>query len=69
MDKVETLVFDGGLEVYQMIIPDWDGEDERFDIAAIDGIENLLSLKEVNVISMIKEELVEKMESLGISVV
>lgn len=64
--KVESLTFDGGLEIYQMIVPEWDGEDEMFDIHSIKGIEYLTSLKAVNYISMIDEELLKEIESRGI---
>ncbi|AVM70559.1 hypothetical protein C3V36_13150 [Lachnospiraceae bacterium oral taxon 500] len=66
--KVESLTFDGGLEVYQMIVPDWDGEDDRFDIRSIKGIEYLPNLKSVNYISMIDEELIKEIEGKGIEI-
>ena len=66
--KVESLTFDGGLEVYQMIVPDWDGEDDRFDIRSIKGIEYLPNLKAVNYISMIDEELIKEIEGKGIEI-
>jgi hypothetical protein len=34
-EKVETLYLDGGNDVYLQVSPLWDGEDEKFDIAAI----------------------------------
>ena len=32
---VETLVLDGGNDVYLQLIPQWDGEDDSFDIASL----------------------------------
>jgi hypothetical protein len=34
-DKVESLCLDGGDDVYLQVCPQWDGEDETFDIGAI----------------------------------
>lgn len=34
-EHVETLVLDGGNDVYLQLIPQWDGEDDSFDIATL----------------------------------
>lgn len=66
LDKVTELCFDGGHEVYGYIKPDWDGEDDYFDIQSVKGFENLKNLKSVEVISMISEEALEPMKGHGI---
>lgn len=68
LEKVESLTFDGGLEIYQLISPYWDGEDDRFDIHSIRGIELLTNLKSVEYISIIDEELIDEIESMGIEI-
>ncbi len=52
---VESLTFDGGDEIYQIIIPFWDGEDDYFDVISVDGFEQLPNLVKVNNISMIDD--------------
>ena len=38
-EQVSELYLDGGNEIYLQIAPDWDGEDELFDIKNIDAAE------------------------------
>lgn len=38
-ERVETLVLDGGNEIYQQLAPGWDGEDGQFDIARLSAAE------------------------------
>ena len=38
-EHVSELYLDGGNEIYLQIVPDWDGEDELFDIKNIDAAE------------------------------
>lgn len=66
LDKVEDLCFDGGNEIYSLIQPDWDGEDEQFDIYSVEGFEHLKNLKTVCYISMCDEETLNPMEEKGI---
>lgn len=66
--KVELLCFDGGLDVYELIDPYWDGEDECFDVHSISGIDRLPNLKEVNYISIIDEPLLYEIKKRGIKV-
>jgi uncharacterized protein DUF6892 len=44
---VEELVLDGGLQVYAECSPVWDGEDDLFDIAALDDLALLPNLRRV----------------------
>lgn len=69
LDMVEELTFDGGLEVYELILPFWDGEDDSFDIHSIQGIKKLHNLKKVNYISIIDEQLIKEIEDMGIEVI
>ncbi|MED2485213.1 ybaK/ebsC family protein, partial [Bacillus thuringiensis] len=32
LEKIESLCFDGGNEIYHILKPDWDGEDSLFDV-------------------------------------
>lgn len=66
--KVENLTFDGGLEIYALMLPKWDGEDDTFDIHSIKGIEYLSNLKTVEYISIIDETLIEDIKKMGITV-
>ncbi|GAA3595038.1 hypothetical protein GCM10022198_18590 [Klugiella xanthotipulae] len=34
-ERVETLVLDGGNDIYRQLIPHWDGEDDVFDIKSV----------------------------------
>ncbi|QPK93651.1 hypothetical protein HCQ94_03390 [Actinomyces sp. zg-332] len=60
--KVQTLVFDGGLEIYHKICPDWDGEDDMFLVTSISGYEKLSILKEVHYISNCDEYILQPLK-------
>ncbi len=68
LDKVTELCFDGGNEIYSYIQPDWDGEDDFFDVTSIGGFERLNNLDSVVYISMIQEKLLEPMRKKGINI-
>ena len=65
---VEELVFDGGEDIYFLIMPDWDGESEEFDVNSVKGFELLPNLKSVVYCAMCDEELMEEFEKKGIEV-
>ncbi|MFG3528576.1 DUF6892 domain-containing protein [Streptomyces sp. NPDC047917] len=44
---VDTLVLDGGLQVYYECSPVWDGEDELFDVESLDDLDLLPNLRRV----------------------
>lgn len=69
LDKITELCFDGGNEIYGFIQPDWDGEDEYFDVKSVKGFEAIKNLKSVELISMVEEEVLEPMKKQGISIV
>lgn len=65
---VEELVFDGGEDIYFLLMTDWDGESDEFDVSSVKGFELLPNLKKVVYISMCEEELMEEFEKAGIEV-
>lgn len=69
LEAVRKLVFDAGEDIYFLICPDWDGEDEMFDVKYIEGIEKLTKLEEVEYISLLSEDLLNEMKKQGINVV
>lgn len=52
---IEEITFDGGLEIYSLLTPDWDGEDSSYDIRSLDGIGELQNLRTITCISMVDE--------------
>lgn len=50
---VETIYMDGGNDVYMNIIPQWDGEDESFDLNEISltELQQFPNLKEATLMS------------------
>ncbi len=65
---VEQLVFDGGEDIYFLLMTDWDGETDEFDVQSVKGFELLPNLKSVEYIAMCDEELMEEFEKAGIEV-
>lgn len=66
LDKITELCFDGGNDIYGFIQPDWDGEDDYFDVKSVKGFEAIKNLKSVDLISMVDEEVLEIMKKQGI---
>ena len=66
--KVTELCFDGGNDVYFLVQPDWNGEDDSFNISSVTGFERLVNLKEVEYISMCHPETLQPFLESGISV-
>ncbi len=66
--KITQLCFDGGNEIYFYIQPDWDGEDDAFDIHSVSGFEKLTKLTTVYVNSMIDEKKLELFKQKGIAI-
>ncbi|MEO5731160.1 MAG: hypothetical protein ABI134_19215 [Byssovorax sp.] len=46
---------DGGDEVYAGLVPEWDGEDERFDIDSLEDVRLLPNLERVSLYAMVSE--------------
>ncbi|HHT7191566.1 TPA: DUF6892 domain-containing protein, partial [Bacillus cereus] len=68
LEKVESLCFDGGNEIYHILKPDWDGEDSLFDVMSVEGFQNLKNLKTVEYISMCYPEVLEPFKQAGIEI-
>ncbi|MCQ2253162.1 MAG: DUF1851 domain-containing protein [Bacteroidales bacterium] len=60
LDKVETLDFDGGNDIYFLINPSWDGEADYFEVRSVKGYEKLENLKTVSWTSMCNPEILEE---------
>ena len=41
LESVKELVFDGGEDIYFLLMPDWDGESDEFEVQSIGGVELL----------------------------
>ncbi|MFS2172267.1 DUF6892 domain-containing protein [Priestia megaterium] len=68
LEKIESLCFDGGNEIYHILKPDWDGEDSLFDVLSVEGFQNLKNLKTVDYISMCHPEVLEPFKEAGITI-
>jgi len=53
LSEVEQIIFDGGNEIYQIIAPSWDGEDDQFDVKDISDLRKLENLREIHCLSMV----------------
>ncbi|MEN7547009.1 hypothetical protein AAG747_03770 [Rapidithrix thailandica] len=51
--QVESLYFDGGLDIYRHIYPFFGGEEDYFDIDSLEDIALLKNLKSLNITSMV----------------
>jgi hypothetical protein len=68
LEKVTNLSFDGGNDIYFLLQPDWDGEDDSFEVSSIKGFEILINLKEVEYISMCYPKTLQPFIECGIKV-
>lgn len=68
LSLVKELVFDGGEDIYFLIMPYWDGESDEFEVTSVKGFELLPNLESVEYVSMCEEELMEEFEKKGIEV-
>lgn len=66
---VTELCFDGGEEIYFMIMPEYDGESDEFDVKSIGGFEKLPNLRQVEYIAMCSEELMDEFKEKGIEII
>jgi hypothetical protein len=53
--RVETLVFDGGNEIYPYCYRFWGGETKDFDVRSIEGIAHCVNLRSINCIAVIEK--------------
>lgn len=68
LDQVTELCFDGGSQIYFFLKPDWDGEDDRFDVTSVSGFERLKNLKSVIYIALCEPKLLDAFRERGIIV-
>ena len=73
LEKVTEICFDDGNEIYEIIYPGWDGEDEFFEVHSVNGFEKLKNLKKVVYIANsadieFDENLLDKFRENGIEV-
>ncbi|MCU5337712.1 ybaK/ebsC family protein [Bacillus cereus] len=68
LEKIESLCFDGGNEIYHILKPDWDGEDSLFDVISVEGFQILKNLKSVEYISMCYPKVLEPFKKAGIEI-
>jgi hypothetical protein len=68
LQRVTRLGFDGGLEIYHLVLPFWSGESNEFDVVSVDGFERLPNLERVVYCSMISEEQLERLRNAGVRV-
>jgi len=52
-----------------MIMPEYDGESDEFDVKSIGGFEKLPNLRQVEYISMCSEELMDEFKEKGIEII
>lgn len=50
--SIRSLYVDGGDDIYHYIIPQWDGEDNYFNIRSLEGIQSCSSLRQIQIICM-----------------
>ena len=69
-EKVEEIYMDGGNDIYMNIIPQWDGEDEYFDINDIDedDLAQFPNLKKINLMSSDFDKVSKILKENGIEV-
>lgn len=68
LHKIDSLCFDGGNAIYHIIKPDWDGEDELFDIESVAGFEVLKNLKTVDYIALCDPNVLKPLQEAGIDI-
>lgn len=68
LDRVTTLCFDGGNDIYHLIRPFWSGESDEFDVRSVDGFEALRQLRSVLHCSMIGDDQIARLAAAGITI-
>jgi hypothetical protein len=57
LEQVVKIGPDGGDEIYAGLVPEWDGEDDRFDIDTLEDLRLLPNLERVSLYCMVSEGL------------
>lgn len=68
LEQVTELSFDGGEDIYFLLMTYWDGESDEFDVKSVKGFEKLPNLKKVDYIAMCDEALMDEFREAGITV-
>lgn len=69
-DEVDEIYMDGGNDVYLQIAPNWDGEDDSFDIKKItaEDLAQLKNLKKITLMSENYEKIAKVLRASGVEV-
>ena len=69
-EEVKEIYMDGGNEIYMNIIPQWDGEDETFDLNALSlsELQQFPNLKEATILSSNFDSVKEIFDAAGVEV-
>ena len=67
---VQEIYMDGGNEIYMNLIPQWDGEDETFDLneVSLKELEQFSNLKQATIISSNFEHVKKTFDKQGVQV-
>jgi hypothetical protein len=68
LNLITNITFDGGNDIYHLLIPLWDGESSDFDVQSVDGFEKLKNLRHVYNISMVPNTEIDRFRAAGIEV-
>lgn len=68
-NEIEVLTMDGGNNIYHQIIPFWDGEDNYFDVDALDEeeVKQFGNLRHITLMSVNPDKAVETLEKCNIT--
>lgn len=69
-EEVKEIYMDGGNEIYMNIIPQWDGEDETFDLneLSLSELQQFPNLKEATILSSNFDSVKEIFDAAGVEV-
>ena len=67
---IDEICMDGGDDIYLQIMPNWDGEDDFYDInqISIEEVSQFKNLKKLTLMSTNIEEIREKLKTLNIDI-
>ncbi len=68
LDKAAELEFDGGNRIYFLLKPDWDGEEDIFDVTSVQGAERLRNVRSVCWTSMCSPDILAPFREMGVQV-
>ncbi|MEV0675396.1 hypothetical protein AB0I60_02620 [Actinosynnema sp. NPDC050436] len=65
-EKVTEIEMDGGNDIYLQIAPNWDGEDDLFDVDEFADVQHFPNLKSMTLLFTGNEEALEMLRARGI---